>query len=182
MELHKAPIAVAEMLIRKPAGEVYEAFVDPAVTTKFWFTDGSGRLDGGTEITWAWDMYGVSTPIEVKELVQAGRSWSNGTERPSTVEWTFTPTRAGKTFVERPQFRPQGRTDAQVVAAINSAGGFALVLAGAKAWLEHGIDARPDRATATRRAMMVRYGCGLRQTSVRIATLRLLPFCAAPAC
>jgi catechol 2,3-dioxygenase-like lactoylglutathione lyase family enzyme len=33
------------MLIRKPAAEVFEAFVDPDVTTHFWFTKGSGRLE-----------------------------------------------------------------------------------------------------------------------------------------
>ncbi len=47
-------------------------------------------------------------------------------------------------------FDLKGDTDAQVGRAIDSAGGFALVLADAKAWLEHGIelnivrDAHPD--------------------------------------
>lgn len=73
MARREAPVATAEMLIRKPADEVYEAFVDPAVTTKFWFTGGSARLEVGRPVTWAWEMYGVSTRIEVKELVPAGR-------------------------------------------------------------------------------------------------------------
>ena len=30
-----APIVRAEMLIRRPAADVFEAFVDPAITTKF---------------------------------------------------------------------------------------------------------------------------------------------------
>jgi len=30
--------AKVEMLIRKPLDEVFEAFVDPTITTKFWFT------------------------------------------------------------------------------------------------------------------------------------------------
>ena len=33
------------MLIRKPVAEVFEAFVDPDITAKFWFTKGSGRLE-----------------------------------------------------------------------------------------------------------------------------------------
>ena len=41
------PIAKAEMLIRKPAAEVFEAFVNPAITSKFWFTKGSGRFEEG---------------------------------------------------------------------------------------------------------------------------------------
>ena len=34
MTLQNAPIAKAQMLIRKPVDEVFEAFVDPATTTK----------------------------------------------------------------------------------------------------------------------------------------------------
>jgi uncharacterized protein YndB with AHSA1/START domain len=29
------------MLIRKPVAEVFEAFVDPAITSRFWFNKGS---------------------------------------------------------------------------------------------------------------------------------------------
>jgi len=32
----------AEMLIRKPVAEVFEAFINPEITSKFWFTRGSG--------------------------------------------------------------------------------------------------------------------------------------------
>jgi uncharacterized protein YndB with AHSA1/START domain len=39
------PMARAEMLIRRPVSEVFEAFVDPAITSRFWFTRGSGRLE-----------------------------------------------------------------------------------------------------------------------------------------
>ena len=44
LQLTQAPIAKAEMLIRKPVAEVFEAFVDPEITRKFWF---SGRLEAG---------------------------------------------------------------------------------------------------------------------------------------
>jgi hypothetical protein len=39
--------AKAEMLIRRPVAEVVEAFVDPAVTSRFWFTRSTGRLEVG---------------------------------------------------------------------------------------------------------------------------------------
>jgi uncharacterized protein YndB with AHSA1/START domain len=35
MQLTKAPIARAEMLVRKPARDVFEAFVDPQSASKF---------------------------------------------------------------------------------------------------------------------------------------------------
>jgi uncharacterized protein YndB with AHSA1/START domain len=45
--LTKAPVAVAEMLIRRPVAEVFEAFVNPDITSRFWFTKGSGRPESG---------------------------------------------------------------------------------------------------------------------------------------
>ena len=37
MTLMKSPVARATMLIRRPVEEVFNAFVDPTVTTRFWF-------------------------------------------------------------------------------------------------------------------------------------------------
>jgi len=48
----KRPVAKAEMLIRKPVAEVFEAFVNPAITSKFWFSKGSGRLEAGEQVQW----------------------------------------------------------------------------------------------------------------------------------
>jgi uncharacterized protein YndB with AHSA1/START domain len=42
--------AEAAILIRRPAAEVFNAFMDPAVTTKFWFTKSSGKLDKGKTV------------------------------------------------------------------------------------------------------------------------------------
>lgn len=44
-------IAKAEMLIRGPVAEVFEAFVNPAITSQFWFSKGSGRLVVGQQVT-----------------------------------------------------------------------------------------------------------------------------------
>jgi uncharacterized protein YndB with AHSA1/START domain len=44
-------VAGSEMLIRRPVAEVFEAFVDPAVTSRFWFSEGSGRLEPGKRST-----------------------------------------------------------------------------------------------------------------------------------
>ena len=70
MEIKKAPAALAEMLIRRPPAEVFEAFIDPDITSKFWFTHGSGRLDKNSKVTWEWRMYSVSTPVKVREIVK----------------------------------------------------------------------------------------------------------------
>ena len=44
--------AEAQMLIRKPVDEVFEAFINPSITKNFWFTKGSDRLEVDKKITW----------------------------------------------------------------------------------------------------------------------------------
>ena len=45
LRLQQLPVMNTGMLIRKPVADVFEAFIDPDVTTKFWFTKSSGRLE-----------------------------------------------------------------------------------------------------------------------------------------
>jgi uncharacterized protein YndB with AHSA1/START domain len=68
VEIHNAPIAKAQMLVRRPVAEVFEAFLKPAVTTRFWFSKSSGRLDVGKQIRWDWEMYDASTNVDVKAV------------------------------------------------------------------------------------------------------------------
>jgi uncharacterized protein YndB with AHSA1/START domain len=138
MEPSQAPVAIAEMLIRRPAADVYEAFVDPAITSKFWFSHGSARLDSGDPVRWEWRMYGFDMPVTVKELVKDERIALDWNEPPTTVEWTFTPMERG-TFVSIRNSGFSGDAAERMTQAIDSAGGFSFVLAGCKAWLEHGV-------------------------------------------
>ena len=50
LQLKQTPVAKAEMLIRRPVAEVFEAFINPTITTKFWFTRSSGRLEPGSQV------------------------------------------------------------------------------------------------------------------------------------
>jgi len=43
--MNNIPAVVAQMLIRNPVALVFQAFIDPVVTTKFWFTKASGPLE-----------------------------------------------------------------------------------------------------------------------------------------
>ena len=135
-----APVAAAGMLIRRPVGEVFRAFADPAVTTRFWFTDSSGPLEPGATVTWTWAMYGASTELTVKAVEPDRRIlivWDNRAT-PTEVEWLFE-ARGPHTWVT---VENRGFTDDAdgVAKALDSTGGFALVLGGAKIWLEHGIE------------------------------------------
>jgi uncharacterized protein YndB with AHSA1/START domain len=134
--LNHVPIAKAEMLIRKPVKEVFEAFIDPAITTRFWFTKSSGRLETGRRIQWDWEMYGASADVDVKEIEENKRILI---EFGTTVEWIFTPQAENETFVTITNTGFKGDGDDIVKQAIDSTEGFTLVLCGLKALLEHDI-------------------------------------------
>lgn len=140
-ELTYAPSATAAMLIRRPAAEVFEAFIDPTITSKFWFSKGSGRLEAGKEIQWDWEMYGFSVQVKVKSIDDQRRilvEWSSY-GAPTTVEWIFTALSDNTTFVGITNSGFSGGGDDIVKQAVDSAGGFAFVLAGLKALLEHNV-------------------------------------------
>lgn len=139
MTLTKPPVARATMLIRRPVEDVFNAFVDPAVTTRFWFTRSSGRLAPGATVTWYWDQYGVSGNVRVTALQKNARI---AIEWPTSVEWTFTPKGDGATFVSIVASGFTGTDDEQVAQALDSTEGFNLVISACKALLEHGIDLR----------------------------------------
>jgi hypothetical protein len=81
--------AKAQIVIRRPVREVFDAFVDPDVTTKIWFTHSTGRV-----------------------------------EQASTCDGT------GRCTTSAPRS----------MCSPLSTEGFALLLVGAKALLEHGIE------------------------------------------
>jgi len=141
MQISTTPASKAEMQIRKPIAEVFEAFVDPSITSNFWFTSGSDRLEVGKTINWEWEMYNFSVEVSVKELEPNKRirvDWG-AYDSPTEIEWIFTSLPDDTTFVSITNRGFTGDGDQVVKQAIESTEGFAFVLAGAKAWLEHGI-------------------------------------------
>jgi uncharacterized protein YndB with AHSA1/START domain len=128
-------IVTTALHIRRPVGEVFRAFTDPDVTTKFWFTKSSGPLRPGATVRWEWEMYGVGTDVTVKDLVENERilvEWD--ADAPTSVEWKF----REENGVTRVEVTHDTRDDVAAT-AIDSMQGFSWLLAGAKAWLEHGI-------------------------------------------
>ena len=136
-------VARAQMLIRRPPRDVFMAFVDPAVTTKIWFTHSTGRVEPGAHLRWDWEMYGVSAEVDVLEVEEDKRivvEWPYGDEgAPTTVEWTFTPAAGDTTFVEVTNSGFSGTAREIAQQAVDSTGGFSFLLAGAKALLEHDV-------------------------------------------
>jgi uncharacterized protein YndB with AHSA1/START domain len=142
-------VAKAEMLIRSPVSTVFEAFVDPAITSKFWFSRGSAKLRTGQSVRWDWEMYGFSAEVRVKALEPNRRilvEWS-AYGAPTDIEWVFTARPDGTTFVSITNSGFAGSPQEIANLAVGSTEGFSFVLAGAKALLEHGVllNLVPDR-------------------------------------
>ncbi len=133
------PTVQAQMLVRRPIDEVFNAFVDPAITTRFWFTRSSGKLEPDAKVTWEWETYGVSADVHVKAIEPPTRILIEWDEPATAVEWRFTSLGAESTLVQITNTGFQGTEEQVVAMALDSMGGFTLVLAALKAWLEHRI-------------------------------------------
>jgi len=134
------PMVECQMMIRKPVATVFQAFIDPTITTKFWFTHSSGLLEAGKTITWRWEMYNVSDQIKVKEIISNQKitiEWDN----PATiVDFEFTALTEDTTYVVIKNYG-FGQTGSELIEIIkNNTGGFTTVLDGLKAYLEFGVE------------------------------------------
>lgn len=130
-----APKVVCQMLIRRSVSDVFNAFINPAITSKFWFSRGTARLGPDVRCTWYWDKYNASTNLHVLEFVENQRfriSWDEDTQ---TVEWNFEEVESG-TLVRITVVGFQGTDEDVLAQCVDSKGGFTMVLAGAKAFLE----------------------------------------------
>ncbi len=139
MKQQKTPTVEVQMKIRKPVSEVFRAFIDPEITTKFWFTKSSGKLEAGKVVTWEWEMYGVSTQVLTKEIIPDQRILTEWGNPVTMVEYEFRALSDGSTYVviRNSGFNLEGE---ELLAAIqDNTGGFTTVIDGLKAYLEHGI-------------------------------------------
>lgn len=141
MEIRAQPIAQASFLIRKPVVEVFEAFANPDVITKFWLERSTGRLEEGASLRWYFTP-DLSTEVRVLDVSANEHiliEWGVDSVNPTTVEWTFVPRSDDATVVKVVNQGFSGDGDRMVNAALDSTGGFSIVLTAAKAYLEHGI-------------------------------------------
>jgi len=140
MTNNKTKRAEAQMLIRKPVEEVFEAFINPAITKNFWFTKGSDLLEVGKKVTWHWDMYNISTTVVAKEILRNQKILFEWGEPSKTVEFKFTELDDDSTFVTVSEYGYDKTGDELLEAIKDSTAGFTTVLDGLKAFLEHRIN------------------------------------------
>src|SRR2546423_6936862 len=132
-------IVETQMMIRKPVATVFQAFIDPAITSNFWFTKSSGSLEVGKTITWQWEMYGVSVNVQVKEIIpnkKIATVWGNPAVH---VDYEFQSLSVDKTYVVIKSYGFPQTGDELIEVIKDQTGGFTTVLDGLKAYLEHGL-------------------------------------------
>lgn len=129
----------AQMLIRKPVAEVFEAFVNPEITTQFWFTKSTGKLEEGNSVTWEWEMYGVKSNVTVHDIIPDQSIKTEWGDPAVQVDYDFKEMEKGTLVVIRSYGYDQ--TGENLLRTVNdNTGGFTTVLDGCKAYLEHGIN------------------------------------------
>jgi uncharacterized protein YndB with AHSA1/START domain len=141
LRLTQIPSVNVGMLVRRPPGDVFQALVDPDITTRFWFTKSSGKVVPGASLQWDWEMYDVSAKVSVKHVEDDRRivfDWGDDGES-TTVEFRFIPFGDDATYVQVTESGLSGDGDALVARAAGSTGGFTIALCALKALLEHDV-------------------------------------------
>ena len=128
-----------QMLIRKPVDVVFNAFIDPAITTNFWFTKSTGKLETGKRIRWEWEMYGISTEVMANEIIPNKKISTVWGSPPVNVDYEFEEMGKDQTYVVIKSYGFEQTGDELIDIVKDNTGGFTTVLDGLKAWLEHGI-------------------------------------------
>jgi len=140
MNKNNQKYAGAQMLIRRPVEQVFEAFVDPAVTKNFWFTESTGSLRLNKRITWTWETYNVSTTVLVKEMIKNKKIIIEWSDPATIVDFDFKVLSESSTYVTIKNYGFDKTGDELIDAIRDSTGGFTTVLDGLKAFLEHNIN------------------------------------------
>jgi uncharacterized protein YndB with AHSA1/START domain len=141
----KDPSVQSSMLIRRPVGEVFAAFVNPQTLRKFWLADASGPLAPGARVKWQFMVPGATENVGVTQF-EAPRhlafDWSEGVHVDVRCEvFGEDGTQVIVTI--------SGFTGADaLVEASNTAEGFAIVLCDLKTLLESGESAHLVRDKA----------------------------------
>ena len=138
-------VARAEMLVRCPPGQVFDAFANPGRITQFWLAETSGPLAPGAHVEWKFMVPGARNTVRVTDFQTPRRiafDWSDGT----SVAISFEPhgTLATIVSVEMTGFAE----DAPVDIVVDAASGFSIVLCDLKTLLENGRSAHLVRDKA----------------------------------
>jgi uncharacterized protein YndB with AHSA1/START domain len=134
----------ASMLIQRPPGEVFAAFVNPQQLRKFWLSDASGPLAPRARVQWSFMVPGATARVVVTRFESPHHlafDWDDETHVAMTFEAFGDGTRVS--------IEVSGFTGADALQqATGTIEGFAIVLCDLKTLLETGESAGLVRAKA----------------------------------
>ena len=142
----------ASMLIRRPPGEVFAAFVNPMMLRKFWLSDASGPLAPGARVKWKFMVPGAEDDVVVRRFESPSHlafDWSDGI----SVEMAF---ELIDSDVTRVRVAVSGFAGEGILEqAAGTIEGFSIVLCDLKTLLESGVSANlvRDKAELITRSM-----------------------------
>ena len=134
----KALTVESSMLIRRPPGEVFSAFVNPQILRKFWLSNASGPLAPGARVEWEFMVPGARAQVVVTRF-EAPRHLAFDWDDAMHVDMSFEPWGDGGTRVA---VSVSGFEGPDAMAQANgTVEGFAIVLCDLKTLLESGASA-----------------------------------------
>lgn len=133
--------ARAQIIVHSAREVVFDAFIDPAIMSKFWLTRRDDGLRAGETVTWfvgtAPDA--IEIEVRVKQVDRPSRivlDWGHG-DTFTTVTWTLTEKGLDRTLLVIEEHGYVGTEDEVLARALDSTGGFNQVIVALKALLEH---------------------------------------------
>jgi len=140
-----------QLLIRKSPKTVFNAFVEPKITTQFWFTKSSGKLEEGKTVIWEWEMYGARDEVTVLVIDPNNKITISWGDPKSKVDFLFEEFKRNQTLVKIVCYDFEHKNEDLLATMLDYTGGFTTVLDGLKAFLEFNVnlnltrDKFPDR-------------------------------------
>jgi uncharacterized protein YndB with AHSA1/START domain len=127
--------ATVEMLIRKPAKDVFDAFANPRIIEKFWLKSASGPLAKDATVEWEFMVQGARETVTVTEFIAnqvIAFKWSDGV----AVEMKFEQQDKNSTRLSVNATGFNGADESSL--AVNATEGFTIVVCDLKSLLETG--------------------------------------------
>lgn len=137
MQKPDTPVAKVQILIRKPASEVFRTITTTAGLERFWLAKASAPLTLGATVQWEFMVPGIIDRVTVKEFEADSNllvEFSDGT----LARWQFTSRADGHTRLELSNWGFKGTSEEIIEQALESTQGFTLVLSDLKVLLEQG--------------------------------------------
>jgi len=134
---------LTKMEIRKPAHDVFEAFVDPAKIGNFWFSSSSERWEEGKTVTLRYEEYGAQGDIHVIEMIDDQRivfEWGREDGEPHLVTIAFRDTDSASTIIEVSEDGFDENDPDLIPKLVDNKEGWVYMLTCLKGYLEFGVN------------------------------------------